>query len=276
MIGRDAIRHPGPAAIAPYSVARGAARRVQVTLPKGAVLMQAVSDAMDAAGCDSGIMVFDGLALGAFDFVMPGPSNDGVHAAWYSATHSRASGTITDGTAIVGKRDGAWWLHCHAVWTSENGREIGHLLPDAVTLAADCTVTLVAFDGGAFDVSMNEETLFPIFHPTGGTATGNAVIAKLNPHVDAHDAITRILSQTGFARATVYGIGSLIGAHFADAPSMASPISEVLIAPQATWDGALTLPMICVDPAGQQFAGELTPGTSSVCVTFELLVIEES
>ncbi|NVO24431.1 hypothetical protein [Donghicola mangrovi] len=274
MNSREVIRHPGPPAPEPYSVARGTAHQVSVTLPKGAVLMQAVADAMEAAGCDSGVMVMDGLQMGPFDFVMPGHSNDGVHAAWYSATHSRTSGRIEAGTAIIGKRDGAWWLHCHAVWRSEAGTEIGHLLPDAVTLSADCEVTLIAFSGGAFDVSMNAETLFPIFHPTGGAAQGNALIAKVNPHHDIHQTLTTILQGSGFAHATVYGIGSLIGAVFAEGTPMASPISEVLIAPQARWDGALTLPMICVDPAGDRFSGEISAGTSPVCVTFEVLVLE--
>lgn len=275
MTSRDVIRHPGPPASEPYCVARGTAREFKVTLPKGTVLMQAVSDAMDAAGCDSGVMVVDGLKMGPFDFVMPGPSNDGIHAAWYSATHSRSSGQIEAGTAIIGKRDGAWWLHCHAVWTSEAGTEVGHLLPDAVHLPEDCEITLVAFEGGAFEVSMNEETLFPIFHPKGG-GTGNALIAKVNPHADIHGSISAMIKGAGFERATVYGIGSLIGAVFETGIPMASPISEVLIEPQGQWDGTLCLPMRCVDPDGAQFAGEISPGTSPVCVTFELLIVEST
>lgn len=275
MTSRDAIRHPGPPSPEPYSVARGTARKVTVTLPKGAVLMQAVSDAMDAAGCDSGVMVVGGLKMGPFDFVMPGPSYDGVHAAWYSATHSRASGHIKAGTAIVGRKEGAWWLHCHAIWTSETGTEIGHLLPDAVTLSDDCDVTLIAFKGGVFDVSMNAETLFPIFHPTGGETKGNAFIAKVSPHADIHGTISAMTQEAGFARATVHGIGSLIGAVFEDSPPMASPISEVLIDPQARWNRTLSLPMRCVDPAGNQFGGTITPGQSPVCVTFELLVMAD-
>ncbi|MFZ7092571.1 hypothetical protein [Primorskyibacter sp. 2E233] len=270
----EIIRHPGPAAEHPFQMARGQARRVRVVLGGGQSLMQAVAGAMDKAGCDSGVMTLDGLTIGPYDYVMPGPSHDGIHAAWYSKTHSGSLGRIRHGSAIVGRREGAWWLHCHAVWDEDGKSKCGHLLPDDVTLPKDAEVTLYAFDGGLFDVSMNPETQFPIFHPTGGADGGNALIAKVNPHHDISDAISAMIAQAAFSRAIVVGIGSLIGAQFETGEPMASPISEVLILPGAQWDGALSLPMYCVDPKDGQFSGSLLPGLSPVCVTFELLIME--
>lgn len=269
---RDIIRHPGPPADQPWIMAQGTGRSLQITLPKGKILMEAVAEAMDAAGADSGAMVLDGLVMGPYRFVGPGPSNDGIHAAWYSAPRGGARATITHGTAMVGRRDGAWWLHCHAAWEGKQPLA-GHLLPHEVTLAEDATVTLHAINGACFDVSMNPETQFPIFHPTGGQP-GNAVIAKLTPHKDAHTAICEIAAEAGFESAHVYGVGSLIGARFAEGGDMASPISEVFVLPGATTGDTTDLPVHCVDPDDAQFNGSLLPDGGPVCVTFELLLMD--
>lgn len=275
MTGR--IRHPGPPVPDRITSARGHARRRSVTLPAGATLMGAVADAMGAAGCDSGVMVLDGLRLGAHAYVMPGPSPDADHAAWYSATHRGEGARLDHATATVGRRNGAWWLHCHAVWHGPHGAVCGHLLPDDVQVAEDATVTLHAFDGGGFEVRRDRETNFDIFHTTGGRAAGNALITRIAPHEDAHAALVTLAREAGFARAEVLGIGSLIGARFESGPSMVSPISEILITPGATWaGGALHLPVHCVDPAGGQFAGVLVPGGGPVCVTFEAMIIESA
>ncbi len=275
-MSRDVIRHPGPAAADPCLVAMGQGRVVRATLTGGQSLMAAVSDLMDRTGCDSGVIVVDGLTMGPYDYVMPGPSDDGIHAAWYSATHHGDNAQVRQGSAIVGRRDGAWWLHCHAIWEDAGAVKCGHLLPDDVTLPADCAVVLYAFDGGRFEVSMNAETLFPIFHATGGEASGNAMIVKVNPHHDIHATLSDAIRQAGFDRARVVGIGSLIGAQFESGPPMLAPISEVLLLSGAVWqNGALRLPMYCVDPDDGQFSGDILPGGAPVLITFEALVIAE-
>lgn len=271
---REIIRHPGTPAPQPWTMARGTAKTLQVTLPKGAVLMQAVAEAMDAAGAESGVIEVGGLVIGPYRFVGPGPSSDGLHAAWYSPPRGGDRARITDGTAIVGRRDGAWWLHCHAVWQDGDTAWCGHLLPDEVTLAEEATVTLHMITGAVFDVSMNEETRFPIFHPTRGRDTGNAVLAKLAPHKDITEAVEEIAAAAGFARARVLGIGSLIGAVFHQGTPMASPISEVLILPGATTGAETHLPMHCVDPDDAQFRGAMVRGKGPACVTFELMLFE--
>lgn len=271
---RAVIRHPGPPAEEPWTMARGQARSLRVTLPRGAVLMQAVAEAMDAAGAESGVIEVDGLVMGPYRFVGPGPSTDGEHAAWYSAPRGGARARITHGAAVVGRRDGAWWLHCHAAWQDETRHWCGHLLPDEVVLAEDSSVTLHVIEGAGFEVSMNAETRFAIFHPVRGQASGNAVLAKLAPHQDLSEALAEIAAAAGFARARVLGVGSLIGARFLEGGDMASPISEVLVLPGALTGSESHLPVHCVDPEDAEFHGTLRPGGGPVCVTFEVMLIE--
>ena len=269
-MSRDRLRHPGPPANSPCTVARGSVRRLSVTLPRGAILLEAVAQALPL-GCTCAAMDLSGAWIGPFDYVMPDRSTDGVHAAWYSETHHGTEACLQHATAIVGTRDGAPWLHCHALWGDHH---CGHLLPDAVTLAKDADVTLYAFDGGGFDVALCPETLFPIFHVTGGQAQGKALIAKVNPHHDLATTLAHSARDAGFQSPRILGIGSLIGARLAEGRDMTSPISEVLIPGAVPFDPTGGLPMICVDPAGGLFRGTLTPGGAPVCVTFEALILD--
>lgn len=279
--GRDRIRHPGPAGSPRIHVAPGRARDVVLRLPAGAPLMAAVAAEMDRLGCDSAVADLGGLRIGPYSYVGPDRSPDDKHAAWYSATHRGAAATLAAATAVIGTREGAWWLHCHAHWDAETtAPKAGHLLPDQVTIAEDAEIPALAFEGGRYNVVHDAETNFPFFRaqPTQSeprpAAPPNAVIATIAPHEDLHAAIARIADRTGLKNARLMGIGSLIGAEFSDAPAMDSPISEALILRGATWsaaDGA-RLPMLCVDPAGDIFSGDLVPGGAPVCVTFEVIL----
>lgn len=270
------IRHPGPPAAERRRIVPGHARRVELVLPEGAVLMAAVAEAIEGLGCDSAVLVLDGLEIGPYDYVMPVTgSPDGRRAAWYSATHSGDRATLEHATATVGRRDGAWWLHCHAVWDSETGRQkAGHLLPDQITIARTARVTGFAFRGGRFEVTPCEETLFPLFRPVptdAPEAAVNAAILTLGPFEDLAAATARAAGDLGLgASARLYGIGSLIGADFADAPAMESPVSEVVLLPGAAPG---RLPAHCVDPEGRMFRGEILPGHAPVCITFEALIV---
>ncbi|MFK7997109.1 MAG: hypothetical protein AB8B87_23445 [Granulosicoccus sp.] len=274
MNSRDVISHPGPRSECGVVCAQGKISLHTVHIKAGDILLNAVSGFMDVLGCDSGVLVLDKIDIGPFDYVIPSHSTDEMHVAWYSETHACPSARIQSATAIVGKRDGAWWIHCHALWDSGGELGMGHLLPDKVIVNEDVSVTLRAFTGGSFNVSLNPETAFEIFHVNGGNTDGNALIAKINPHQDLYSATEELLLQVGFEQAIVFGIGSLIGAHFKSGDPMKSPISEVLILDGASWDGSLSLPVHCVDTDNRLFHGHLLKGCAPVLVTFEIMIIE--
>ncbi|WP_417721821.1 hypothetical protein [Salipiger sp.] len=269
------IRHPGPADPQPSLVVPGRAVRHRVTLRAGQDLLADLARVMEDLGCDCAAVRLDGLRIGPFAHVGPDVSRDGLHAAWYSDTRTGAAARIARGTAIVGRRDGAWFFHCHALWT-DGGREVaGHLLPGEVTIADTCDVTAVAFTGGTFTAALNAQTQFTLFHPRPGppVAAPDALIAKLNPYADVPQTLSRIAREAGFERAEVLGVGSLIGADFTDAPAMVSPISEVLFLPGAATGPGAGLPTLCVDPSGALWQGTLAPGGAPVCVTFEVMLV---
>ncbi|MFK7858282.1 MAG: hypothetical protein AB8B64_05670 [Granulosicoccus sp.] len=275
MNSRDVIRHPGPETVVRKVCAYGDVYRHSVRLSAGRNLMDSVAQLMNGKNCDCALIVLDEVDVGPFDYVIPSYANDEVHAAWYSETYVCQAAQLRNATAIVGRRDGAWWMHCHALWDTEHTTGMGHLLPDKVTLVRDATVTLYAFTGGGFDVALDVETAFPIFHVHGQRKHGTAFIARINPHEDIHTALVDLINEAGFAKACVFGIGSLIGAQFETGEPMKCPISEVLISPGAQWNGSLTLPVHCVDTVNTLFHGTIVRGAAPVLVTFELMVIEQ-
>ncbi|UOM35406.1 hypothetical protein [Acuticoccus sp. I52.16.1] len=269
------ITHPGPRAAVRRHVVPGIARRETVRLAAGRVLMDAVADEMDRLGCDSAVLLLDGLRLGPYDYVMPRfGSPDGIRVAWYSDTHSGNATTLAHAVASVGRRDGAWFLHCHALWDVDTpAPKSGHLLPDQVTIGRDCDVTALAFTGGVFDFTPDDETRFSFFRakPTTPPAgTPNAMIATLAPFEDLVTVMPELAAPYGGDAARLYGLGSVIGADFSEGPSMESLASEVLTLPDAS---PRNVTLHCVDPDGNLFRGALLLGAGPVLITFELMLV---
>ncbi|MBD8893862.1 hypothetical protein [Roseibium litorale] len=275
------IQHPGPKTSPRRHVVRGLSAPLAFDLSEGMTLMAAVAAAMDKAGCDTAVIRLDGLKIGPYSYVLPDKSPDDEHVAWYSETHSGEEAVLQQATAIVGRRNGDWFLHCHAFWEDKNtGRHAGHLLPDQVTLAVHYTGTGHGFIGGCFEVTADAETNFSFFRPKPLVEAPrvNAAIICLAPHEDLATSVAELSAELGFDNPEVLGIGSLIGADFTSTPSMESPISEVLLLKGArggTQGSDPHLPMFCVDPEGGFFEGDIIRGGAPVCVTFEMILIGE-
>lgn len=272
------IRHPGQKSPVRRHVVPVLLQRRTVRLAAGGELLEALGEAVDAAGFDSAIVLLEGLIMGPYHYVIPDwNSPDGRRAAWYSETRRGERALIEQAAATVGRKNGAWFFHCHAVWDSQTpDQKAGHLLPGQVTIAEDATVTLLGVNGGRFEVADDEETGFSLFRPFAtGSITGkaNAALIGLAPFEDVGDAAHDVATDLGLADPRIYGIGSLIGAPFEDGAPMASLISEVVLL-----DGARPQAMRfhCVDADAGNFRGTLRPGQAEVCVTFEMIVADGS
>lgn len=273
---RDWVTHPGPEAADRFTLAPCHARRVQVTLAKGLPLLDAVAQAVEAEGADGACAILDGVTFDEMNYVMPDGPVDDAHAAWYSETHHATGIRLDRATASVGKRDGAWFLHTHAMW--RNGSPgMGHLLNDQCILGEDCQVTLWLLEGARLEVALDAETNFPLFRPTEVTSGRpvNAGLLTVRPHEDLRTALEAACTQAGMPNAEIHGIGSLIGAGFADGTPMAAPLSEVLLYEGCRMENGTcqALPLACVDPEGGIFEGDLLRDKGPVCVTFEMLLV---
>lgn len=263
-------------------IAPCAAHRVLLDLRAGESVNQAVTDALGKAGFSSGYARLAGVELAPLHYVVPAPSSNGTHAAWYSETFAPdGTATIEEAGLVAGLRDGVPFIHCHGVWQTANGeRRGGHLLPHESVIAKDVTLEAWGMAGADFVALQDAETNFKLFAAEAAHAvarkgsSGRAVAATIRPNLDICEAIAGICRRHGFMAARVEGVGSLVGVDFADGRFVDSYATEVFVTSGRVTKGACDLDVALVDLSGVLHEGTLSRRFNPVCVTFELLILE--
>lgn len=260
-----------------------AGRVFSLTLPAGALLLEAVEDGFAAAGFASGVVKLDGLGLSPFAYVMPALSKTPEHAAFYSETFRPEGGArIEVGAMTFGQRDGAPFFHAHAVWVEGDGkRSGGHILPDETTVAETITVEAIGLDGAVFTAEPDSETNFKLFGPkptpSGAAGQGRFFALRVKPNVDFCGALEAFCAERGISEAVIHGgVGSTIGAWFTDGGVVENFATEVAIT-----EGRITreadgfeaaIDVALVDYSGALASGRLKRGDNPVLMTFELML----
>ncbi len=277
------IRHPGPPSRERTAAIVGSAVPLQFTLEPGQAVDAAIAKGFADAGCAGGFVEFRGGRCEPFQFVMPAASPDARHAAWYSETFAPMGPVeIERACAIVGWRDGKPFIHCHGIWNSRDGRQMGHMLGPATIVAEPVVVTGIGSRSATFTALPDSETNFTLFEPAAvnekaaRAADPRVLLAKVRPNEDVCLAIETICSRNGIRTANVYGIGSLNEVRFVDGSRVESHATEVSIREGrvANADGLprAALQIDVVDMQGNIFEGEIVRGDNPVCVTFELVI----
>lgn len=282
------IQQPGPASEERVVAVESHGQRFNMQLQPGLTLLEAVRRSFAAAGFSSGVARVDGAALAPFVYVMPALSKTPEHAAFYSEMFRPAGvARIETGVMTFGLRDGAPFFHCHALWTEADGKHSGgHILPDETVLAEAITVQAVGLDSAAFIAAPDPETNFKLFGPVSAqsmsaTRDGRFFAVRVRPNVDFSTALEEFCVAQGVARATIRGgVGSTIGARFADGRSVENFATEVAITSGhvAVRDGQATsdIGVALVDYTGATASGRLKRGDNPVLMTFELVLEVES
>jgi predicted DNA-binding protein with PD1-like motif len=279
------IRHPGLPAEPRVVSLPCRAEKMRLTFRAGVSVLGAVEEALRERGFESALVHIKGGAFLPLIYVMPALSDDDTHAAWYSDTHSPAGrAEIEELVLTFGQRDGKPFLHCHGIWRHADGvRGAGHLMPHDAQFAEPVEADVWALSGAVLDQLEDTETNFKLFTPVQlasakPDAGQRAVLCRVKPNEEIHTAIERTIQAHGIERATLHGIGSLVGCDFADGQHMASIASELFIRDGSVQphEGKPTsrLDIAVVDIAGNIFEGEIVRGVNTVCVTFELLIVE--
>ena len=263
--------HPGPRAVERATAVRADLRPIFGVLPAGVTVMQAVGDLFAVAGCKGGVVRLDGVTCDPMRYVLPAPSTDGVHAAWYSGTHAPAGPvTIERATATVGWKEGAPFLHCHGTWAGT----MGHLLPFDSVLAADAPVHGLGAPDAWFDALPDAETAFTLFTPAGGGG-GRSLLARIRPGEDVITTIEALAARHGITDARLHGVGSIDHVRFADGCRLDCHATELRLDGAVLSHGRATIPIEVVDIKGTIMRGMLERGANSVGVTLELIVETE-
>lgn len=290
-MSRRSIVHPGPVAACRHAAVPCRAVPLTLTLMPGRSINAAIAEAFADAGFEGGFVELVDVPMARMNYVMPAASPDASHAAWYSDTYAPAGGTITRASLHMGRRDGEPFFHCHGMWEVPGGApgeglRMGHLLPFEAELAEPTEVAALALSGAILDVADDAETNFRLFAPAARAPLAAAdvgrpaVLATVRPNTDICEEIEAICAAQGIAAADIVGLGSLIGADYADGSHVASYATEVMIrqgrvrtgTPGATGPRAeLDIALVGMDGGISQ--GVLVHGANPVCVTFELLIL---
>lgn len=271
------LAQPGPAPADRIVARAGKATALTVALQAGRSLNEALTAPLAGAGFTCGTLVFGGIVLAPFRYYLPGPPRDDTHAAWFAGPHEAAFARVERANATFGWRDGAPYVHCHAVWTEPDGtRRAGHIIPEASEIRDGGTAQAWALPGVRIEARPDPETKFPLFAPEGPDGEG-LIVARIRPNVDLCEAVETLCRTRGIATATVRGsVGSLVGARFTDGGGVDDPATEVLVThgmvrPSASGPVA-ELALLVADMAGRPHQGVLRRGENAVCITFELFL----
>jgi len=279
------IPQPGRPAPERIQWAEARGRAFSFTLEAGVPLLEAASRGFAGCGFSGGVLNIHSGALGPFAYVMPALSNTGENAAFYSETFRPEGITrLQTGAMTLGRRDGAAFFHCHALWTEADGRAGGgHILPEETMVAEPFAVEAFGIDGALFTAEPDPETNFKLFGPvpsasTRAETTGRAYALRLRPNQDFAGALEAFCRERGITNAKLHGgVGSIIGARFADGRSVEPFATEMAVRSGVIVAGAdgtpeATLDVALVDYTGGLAVGRLIRGDNPVLMTMELVL----
>ncbi len=271
------LPQPGPAPAERIVARAGEATALTVTLEAGRSLNEALTKPLAAAGFSCGTLVFGGVVLAPFCYYLPGPPQDTTHAAWFAGPHEAAFAHVERANATFGWRNGAPYVHCHAVWREPDGtRRAGHIIPEASEVRDGGPARAWALRNVRIEARADPETNFPLFAPDGPDGTG-LIVARIRPNEDLCEAVEALCRRRSIAAATIRGsVGSLVGARFAAGGGVDDLATEVLVTRgivHAADEGPVAeLALLVADMRGRPHEGVLRRGENAVCITFELFL----
>jgi predicted DNA-binding protein with PD1-like motif len=279
------VAQPGPPAPERIQWVEARGRAFSFTCEAGVSLLEAARRGFAAAGFAGGVLRWTGGALGPFAYVMPALARTSEHAAFYSDTFRPAGVTRLKLAAMTfGRRDGAPFFHCHALWTEADGRlNGGHILPEETVVAEAFTVEAYGIDGAVFVAEPDPETNFKLFGPVASPVsdvetTSRAFALRMRPNQDFAAALEAFCRQHGIFRAKLHGgVGSTIGARFTDGQSVLPFATELavrsgFVAPDTDHILEAELDIAIVDYLGGLAEGRLARGANPVLMTMELVL----
>lgn len=277
------IVQPGPPAAIRIESTIGQLRETSFTVAPGLTLVDAMAGPLAAAGIRGGAVDLTGLRLSPFEYVIPAQSPDADHVAYYSETHRAPDGVLVEsGTATFGQRDGAPFLHAHALWHDGSVLAAGHILPLDTRIATPCVVRAWGIAEAEMIASPDAETNFTLFGPVSlgsDPDSGNCVLGRLRPNEDLVQGIEALCNRHGASRATVCsGIGSTIGSMLEGGETVDTIPTEFFIR-----RGVVTLDkrgglradieIVLVDETGALFTGRPVRGMNPVLICAEIVAV---
>lgn len=275
------VQQPGPVEPERHVVAQTNAIEVTIELKAGQTILSGLATEIERLGANSAYLLLQDATVQQLEFVMPAPSPDVEHTAWWSETHCLAEkGRIVEAGMVFGWRDNGPFIHCHGSWTYETGDLFaGHMLPDRCVLKDTATFSGWVFTNARFEGGFDPETNFTLFLPnaTNKPIDANAALIRLRPNVEIGQELAKICEKLGWENVKIQGIGSLIGASFDDGEILESYATEFLVR-----QGSIRLEdsqhfsdidVLIVGIGGEIMQGSLLRDENAVLMTCELVLL---
>lgn len=276
------LKQPGPVARDRIESLAAPLETLDFMLQPGLSLNEAIAVPLGAAGFTAAAVSFFDGALAPFEYVMPAPSPDADHAAWYSAKHTPPGETrIIAANVTFGSRDGGPFIHCHAIWNTADGALAGgHILPVESIVSRPTPARAWGTKAAKIIARLDPETNFTLFTPEADPAPASGednrlLLARIRPNIDICAALEEVCRRHNVRHARVRGsLGSLVGAEFSDAPLLEDPATEFLVrdgtvAPGPSGELEARLRIAIVGMSGALREGWLVRGRNGVCITCE-------
>ncbi|NRB16664.1 MAG: DUF296 domain-containing protein [Rhodobacteraceae bacterium] len=280
----DYIMQPGPAADA-YTSAETRIIELDFELPAGVSLHDSLAQKIKSLGLSGAYVRIAIAGMSRLEYVIPSLSPDDKHVAWYSKTYRPAMpGRIEDAGINCGSLSEQAFFHCHGLWSDANGdTAMGHLLPEATVLSTPARVTGIGFKDARFNRVSDPQTGFDLFVPEQlalAPKEAQAMLLRIAPNIEIAQPLIEACQKTGWSRASVHGVGSLIGAKFADGRTMNSFATEVLVT-EGTVDLSGDEPRVSLEISlvgldGEFMHGQLASTGNPVLITFEIILKNQS
>ncbi|MEC5409310.1 DUF296 domain-containing protein [Paraburkholderia sp. MPAMCS5] len=288
------LTQPGMPAAERIESICGDALALTFDLQPGDSLRDALCAPLEAAGLSTATVRIEGLRLESLHYVRPALPNDAEHVAFYSEQHRIDTSLHVElACATIGRRDGAPFVHCHAVWKTPEGRwQGGHIFSDQVRVAKPSQARAWGTSNAWMQAEFDSETNFTLLRPVvlsresaRGTAAGRlvpnrkCVVARIRPNEDLVGAIEQTCRNHDIRAAKIRGsVGSIVGARFENAPPIDDVATEILVVNgevHDTQDGPrATIDIALIDPRGDVHRGRLVRGDNPVLICFELYLEE--
>jgi predicted DNA-binding protein with PD1-like motif len=280
------IRHPGPVDPNRIDSFAGEARVLDVTLARGMSLLDAVAAPLEAVGLKGAGVTFRHARFTPFRYVLPALSPDAEHVAYYSATHAPEEEIeVTFANLTYGARDGAPFVHCHAMWRDAAGRICGgHLLPSETFVSVPAKATAYGTAQIAMLSKFDAETNFTLFRPVAcaeppaRSKEPRCILARIKPNEDLIEGIEEVCRRHGVLSARVRsGVGSIVGAAFEDGRIIREHPTEIFvlagqIAPDRDGRPRADVTIALADTKGDLHEGKPVRGRNPVLICFELVL----
>jgi predicted DNA-binding protein with PD1-like motif len=284
------LKQPGPVAESRLQAFAAQCTPLDLVLEPGLSLFEALRRPLAERACDSAVVELEGGALGPLSYFLPAYASDTEHAAFYSEQFRQTEACALQlARGTFGQRDGAPFLHCHAIWTGAahaGEPRGGHVLPPDTQVAAPIRARVWLLDGAGFVAQADAETHFTLFAPQAlapraipaGAAARPCFAVRMAPNQDICTALEQFCAREQIERAEVRGgVASIVGACFDDGRTVASDVTEMLIRTgrlERDASGAMcaSLDIALVDHTGTVAAGRLARGANAILITAELVL----